>query len=119
MFGLERRVNTELGFRALRWEEDIRGQGFNPLAVFRFHYYTTAYFFIIIAVLAASYGMWMRIDLPALLRVGWPLSFGVGITLTVNYVLHHLRKYDFPDKSWPKTIPDERVKTDRKNKRPA
>lgn len=117
MFGLERRVNSELKIRALRWEEDIRGQGFNPLAVFRLHYYTTAYFFIIIAIFATVYGMWKWIDMPIFLRVGWPLAFGIGIFFIVSYILYQLRKYDFPDKNWPKMVPDQPVKMLRKNKR--
>jgi hypothetical protein len=109
MFGLERRVNNELKVRALRWEEDIRGKGFNPLAVFRFHYYTTAYFFVIVAVFATIYGMLQWQDMPSYIRVGWPLLYGIGITFIVSNILNRLRKYDFPDKSWPETLSNKPI----------
>jgi len=116
LFGLERRVNNELQLRALRWEEDIREQGFNPLGVFRFHYYTTASFFVFIAVFAATYGMWKWSDMPILLRIGWPLVFGVFIISAIGYILNHLPKYDFPDKSWPEKVRDKPVNIKKKNK---
>lgn len=117
MFGLERRVNNQLQLRVLRWEEDIREQGFNPLGVFRFHYYTTASFFMFIAIFAATYGMWKWNNILILIRIGWPLVFGVFIISAVGYILYHLPKYDFPDKSWPEKMPDEPVKTKKKYKR--
>ena len=119
IYGLERRVNRELGHRVLRWEEDIRGKQFHPLAVFRFHYYTTAYFFVLVAIAASLYGVQNWNGMPNLLRVGWPIAFGVGIILTVSYSLRRLRMFDFPDSSWPEIIPDKPLEANGDNGWPA
>lgn len=112
LYGLERRVNNELKYRALRWEEDIRKQG-----LFTFHYYTTTHFFVIVAVLATAYGTWQWIVIPAIIRVVWLFLFVVLTTFIIRVILRRLQKYDIPDKSWPEEIPDKPLKAHRKFKR--
>jgi hypothetical protein len=71
-----------------------------------------------IAIFAAIYGMWKWNNMPTLFRIGWPLVFRVFIISAVGYILYHLPKYDFPDKSWPEKMPaDKPVKTKKKYKK--
>lgn len=106
MYGLERRVNSLLGCRTLCWEEDIRAHKGHVLSIFRFHYYTTAGFFVLGGALAAAYGMLRWDSIPAFFRIAWPLAFLVVLSAITIYELRLLQRYDLPDSSWPTVMPN-------------
>ena len=96
LWGLERRIHDLLGSRVLCWEGDIRESKKQALAVFRFHYYTTAAFFILAATLEAAYGMYVWDTMPMFIRILSPLSLLIVMSTITVYVLRRLQKYDTP-----------------------
>lgn len=104
VWGLERRINQELGRRALRWEEAIRPPAEHELlALFRPHYYVTVVFLLITASVSAFFG-----------ARGWGLDLcmsslwcaGIAVIMALCFVpdLARFSKFDTPSEKWPAKV---------------
>lgn len=101
VWGLERRINRELGRRALRWEESIRPPAEHELlALFRPHYYVTVVFFMIAALVSAYLGTHVR-RLELCMSLLWCGAIALIMGVCVLPDLMRFSKFDRPSEKWP------------------
>ena len=100
LWGLERRINSQMNQRLLRWEEDIRKPANPLLALFRGHYYVISTFFAIVGTTSGAFGArafswdWCGV-------IFWAALMLALIVFPLVPYLRKLTDFDNPDSKWP------------------
>jgi len=106
LWGLERRINKELGKRVLRWEEDIRPpEASKLLRLFRGHYYVIILFFTVIGGGSAYFGS-VALNLSTCLSFLWAAAVTAAMLAIFIPECIRLSGYDKPDSNWPERLTD-------------
>jgi hypothetical protein len=102
LWGLERKINSQLSARALEWEGGLRGR-VPQLQIFSLHYWYVIGFFSLIGLVSVVLGVKFYTDKRcylALFAITWTL---VGVVPFIPALLA-LNKFDRENTKWPTAV---------------